>query len=82
MKCATGGNAVRILVDPVSLDELKDGNVNRSVLGGGVSGHPATINSDGITVTAAIKTAALAALLVLGIVARSESDAEWITQTS
>jgi len=62
---ATGGNADAILVEPVALADLIAGDVKRLALVRG----PAVINSAQITVDAAQKTTALAALKVLGIVA-------------
>ena len=62
---ATGGNCDSILVEPVSLAALVAGDTTRLALVRG----PAVINSAQVNVDAAQKTAALAALLALDIVA-------------
>jgi len=68
--CATGGNVTAVLLEKVTQADLLVGNnIRRACL---VRGD-AIINSDFVTVLAAQKAAALAALLALGIVSRSGS---------
>jgi hypothetical protein len=61
--CATGANANAILLKKVSLADLQGGETKRLCLVRG----PALVDVDLITVASNIKTAALAALAVLGI---------------
>jgi len=73
---ATGASCDSVLVEPVALEDLIAGDVNRLALVRG----PAVINSAAINVAAAQKTAALAALLDLGIV--SKANPTTTTQTT
>jgi len=68
---AAGGNASGILLESITLDEYKnDNNLWRSFLVRGAS----IVDSDNLTVLAAQKATALAALVALGIVMRTEPD--------
>ena len=79
VSAATGGDAVAILVEPVSLaDSLADANRLCIVRG------PAIIDSDKLTFTtsATQKAAALTALAALGIIAVNSALCTWDTQTT
>ena len=66
---ATGGNASGVLLEKVTLaDLLADNNISRAFLVRGSS----IVDSDQVTVVAAQKAAALAALVALGIQMRTE----------
>jgi hypothetical protein len=73
---ATGASCDSILVEPVALADLIAGDVERLALVRG----PAVINSAQVTVDSAQKTAALAALLALDIVA--QANPTMTTQTT
>lgn len=74
--CTTGASANGILVDAVSLDDLKAGDVKAAVLMRG----PALVKSAGLTISAAQLAAALAALAALGI--RTSATPTYTTQTT
>jgi len=63
---ATGADCDAVLLEEVALADLKAGDTSRVAL---VKG-PAVIDADNVTVAAAQKDAALAALSALGIVSR------------
>lgn len=67
--CATGASANAVLLEPVELADLKAGDCVRAALVRG----PAVVDSDNLTIAAAQKTAALAALAVLGIRTRTHT---------
>ena len=73
---ATGASCDSILVEPVGLADLVAGDVKRLALVRG----PAVINSAQVNVASAQKTAALAALLALDIVA--QANPTMTTQTT